>query len=204
MTGIGFRRFAAGALAAAALAAGAQQLYRWTDASGRVHYSTTPPPPGAKDVQKRAAPAAAAEPQTGGPLPFALQQAVKDFPITLYTTPGCEACAEARKLLNARGIPFKEVSVVEDAQIEELKQAVGSNSVPAMIVGRTVLRGFEEGGYHRALDAAGYPKTGVLPPRNQPEPAPGQPAPAQVEPLQSPAGSGPYSPERIPPAPARR
>ncbi len=197
------RPMIAALLCVAAFAASAQ-TYRWTDASGRVHYTNTPPPPGARDVQKHGKPAtpAATDPDAAGQ-PFALQQAMKNFPITLYSTPGCEACGEARKLLNARGIPFKEVSIVEDSQIEELKKAVGSNSVPAMVVGRTVQKGFEEGAYHRVLDAAGYPKTGVLAPRNQGEPAPVQPGAAPVEPVAEPAPAGPYSTENLAPPPKR-
>ena len=169
-------------LCAAAYSAGAQ-MYRWTDEKGGVHFSSTPPPPGARNVQKKGA--AGAEPATGAAsgaaLPFSVQQAQKDFPVTLYTTPGCEGCDAARKLLNHRSIPFKEVSVTEDAQIDELKAAAGANSVPTMIVGRVVQRGFEEGVYNRALDAAGYPRAGVLPPRNQA--APGQAQPAAEKPL---------------------
>lgn len=178
-------------LCAAAFAASAQ-MYRWTDEKGRVHFSSTPPPAGAKGVQKKDAPGAAA----GAPaaaLPFAVQQAQKDFPITLYTTPGCEGCDAARKLLNDRGLPFKEVSVTEDAQIEELKAAAGANSVPTMIVGRSAQRGFEDGAYNRTLDAAGYPRAGILPPRRQAAPSQVQPAAETPQPLTPGSPRGPYA-----------
>lgn len=158
-------------LAGVSATAGAQ-LYRWTDEKGKVHFGDTPPPTSAREVQKKAAvrggdaktaPGTAAE-------PFVLQQARRDYPITLYSTPGCEACDLARQLLNGRGLPFREVSVTTDQQIAELTNAVGSNSVPAMVVGPTVVKGFEEGAYQRALDAAGYPKPGMLPARAQAEP----------------------------------
>jgi uncharacterized protein DUF4124 len=55
------RIFIAAVLALAAFAASAQ-MYRWTDASGRVHYTSTPPPPGAKEVQKKARPSKKAPP----------------------------------------------------------------------------------------------------------------------------------------------
>jgi glutaredoxin len=175
------------ALALAASAAFAQ-IYRWTDEKGKVHITDTPPPPGAKDVQKPRGPAAA---QSDATEPYALRMARKNAPVILYSTPGCEPCSAARKLLNARGVPFKEVSVVDDKQIEELKKAVGSNAVPSLVVGSTVQQGFEEATYHGILDAAGYPKTGVLPPRAQEEPkaaAPEAEAPAEEAP------TGPYAP----------
>lgn len=183
-------------LCAAAFAASAQ-MYRWTDEKGRVHFSSTPPPAGAKGVQKKDAPGPAPAASTGAggaALPFSVQQAQKDFPITLYTTPGCEGCDAARNLLNNRGLPFKEVSVIEDAQIEELKAAAGANSVPTMIVGRSVQKGFEEGSYNRTLDAAGYPRAGILPPRRQAAPSQVQPAAEAPQPLITPASPrGPYA-----------
>ena len=173
----------------------AQQVYRWTDEKGRVHITDTPPPPGAKSVQRSRTPSGAAG-EAGES--YALQAARKNAPVTLYSQPDCDACDRARKLLNARGVPFKEVSVLTEKHVEEMKQAGGGNTVPVLIVGGTVQQGFEEGTYHSMLDAGGYPKTGVLPPRTQAEPKPPAQAeapkdkPAAAEP--EPAASGPYAP----------
>jgi glutaredoxin len=187
------------ALCLATFAASAQ-VYRWTDEKGRVHVTDTPPPASAKNVRKSGdQPPAAASPASPAE-PFILQQARASYPITLYTTPGCEACAEARKLLNARGLPFKEVSVADDAQLQELKKVAGSASVPALIVGSTVQRGYEPNLYHGMLDAAGYPKTGLLAPRNQAEPAPpAAPGAPEVKPVEeSERATGPYAPGALP------
>ena len=180
------------AIALAAVNAAAQQLYRWTDEKGRVHVTDTPPPAGAKDARtvgggggSSAAPAANE--------PFAVQAARKNNPVTLYSTRGCEACDAARSLLNERAVPFREISVNDEKELEELKKVVGSNSVPALIVGSFVQRGFEPGAYHRALDAAGYPKTGMLPPRSQGEPQTGAP-PAEAPAAEGEAPRGPYAP----------
>lgn len=170
-------------LCLATLSAGAQ-LYRWTDAAGTPHFTDTLPPASARDVQKQNIPAFAPGE------PFVLRQARDNFPISLYTTPGCAPCADARQLLNARGIPFTEVRVTQH-NLAELKNAVGSETVPALVVGSTVQKGFEEGLYQRTLDAAGYPKPGVLPPRSQTEPKPDQP---QAE--EAPPALGPYAPPR--------
>ncbi|HYN12718.1 MAG TPA: glutaredoxin family protein [Burkholderiales bacterium] len=140
-----------------AASAPAQSLYRWTDEKGRVHFTDTLPPAGAKGIQKRA-PSSGAASQGAGTEPYALQVARKNHPVTLYSTPGCQGCAEARKLLNVRGVPFKEVSVSSEQQIEDLKKAVGANAVPSLIVGSQVQQGFDEAAYHSALDIAGYPK----------------------------------------------
>lgn len=193
------------ALCVVALSASAE-LYRWTDEKGRVHVTDTPPPPSAKGVKKtgpQGAPAESAAPQSSGPEPFALQQARKNFPVTLYTVPDCEACTAARGLLNKRGIPFKEVSVTEAAVQDEFKKTIGGNTVPAMLVGSTVQKGFEESSYQRLLDAAGYPPMGALPARNQAEPSPPAPGLPKVEPVPPETPPGPYSPG-APPQPTSK
>ena len=110
------------ALLGAAFAAQAQ-LYRWTDAQGRVHVTDTPPPPSAKNVRSRSTDVA---PASGAGEPYALQLAVKNHPVKLYTAPDCAPCGTARTLLNARGVPFSEVSVIDERQAEELKKKSAS------------------------------------------------------------------------------
>ena len=196
----------AAALLLLALAAGAtqaQQLYRWTDEKGRVHITDTPPPPGARGVKKQRAVGGAAEAQT----PYQLSQAMKDFPVVLYTSPSCkEPCAMARSSLNKRAVPFKEVLVWDDQTNEELKRVSGANDVPTLLVGRSVQRGFGQAAYDALLDSARYPRAGLLPARSQaapPVPEGYQPPEAQAkaptaEPVapepEEEAPRGPYAP----------
>jgi len=138
------------------------QMYRWVDGSGKVHYSDRAPASDAKNVQKQSVSAA---PGSSAGLPYALQQAVKSFPVTLYTSEACrDTCAQARELLNKRGVPYSEVTVADEVDIEKLKQLSGASVVPVMTVGREVYKGFEGGIYKAALDTAGYPASSVLPP----------------------------------------
>jgi glutaredoxin len=178
------------------------QLYRWTDEQGRVHVTDTPPPASAKNVQKKAAPAASAPSQA--PVPYELAQAMKEFPVTLYTAPHCKApCAHAREALNKRGVPFKEIQIWDNESIEELTRVSGGSDVPTLVVGRSVHRGFEQSGYDALLDSARYPKAGVLPERTQAAPPPpaGYTAPGErpAQPLQEPESpKGPYAPKPPP------
>src|SRR5688572_8581089 len=164
-------RFAFVVLLVFASAAVAQQLYRWTDESGRVHITDTPPPASARGVQRAgpAAPSGAAEPQQ----PYEVSLAAKDYPVTLYTSPSCKgSCDAARALLNKRAVPFREVQVWDERSNEELKRVSGANDVPTLVVGRSVHRGYEPTAYQALLDSARYPRTGLLPPRSQPAPPP--------------------------------
>lgn len=139
--------------------AGAQQLYRWVDKDGRVHYTQTPPPRGAaKSVQPRnlgsGSVMESSEPS------YVLQQAMKNFPVTLYTAPSCkEGCPETRELLAKRGVPYREVNVVDQRTSDALKKATGDNKVPALIVGSQVQVGYVPQVIQGLLDSAGYPRT---------------------------------------------
>jgi glutaredoxin len=190
------------ALLGAACAAGAQQLYRWIDHQGRVHVTDTPPPPAARAAQTQTITPGSPAPAPGESLPYAVQLAAKDSPVTLYTAPDCAPCGAARSLLNARGVPFREVLVADEPQQQELQKAVGALAVPSIIVGGSVQKGFEEGAYHGLLDIAGYPKTGAAPARSQAEPKPAPPPAAAATEEAQPkpdeaaeaASSGPYAP----------
>jgi glutaredoxin len=187
----------------AAATAAAQQLYRWTDEKGRVHITDTPPPPSAKGVQKKAYQSGGTATESG-PTPYELSAAMKEYPVTLYTSPVCkEPCAEARAALNKRGVPFKEVQVWEAAGNEELQKVSGANQVPTLVVGRSVHKGFDQAAYDALLDSARYPRAGILPARAQAAPAlpegyipPGERAKAEpVKPeAEEPPPPGPYAP----------
>ncbi len=140
----------------ASLAAGAQStLYRWVDKDGRVHFTDTPPPGDAKGAtQKRFGQAADEQ-----PLPFATQTAMKRSPVMLWVAPNCEPCTQGRQLLSTRGVPFSERDVQANVETQAAFKAVsGDLNVPVLEVGGNRIKGFEEGQWSAALDAAGYPR----------------------------------------------
>ncbi|HEX3097617.1 MAG TPA: glutaredoxin family protein [Usitatibacter sp.] len=156
-------RHIAGAVLAAALAASltiqAQtNVYRWTDKDGKIHFSDTPPPEEAKSVsQKRMGGGYVDQEQ----LPYATQVAMKRNPVTLYVGTQCgDPCASGRDLLANRGVPFTERNAQSSAaENEALRKASGGLEVPFLLVGESKLKGYDEGSWNAALDAAGYPRT---------------------------------------------
>jgi len=157
------------------------QMYRWVDDDGKVHYSDRAPSSGAKNVQKQSLAAAQG---SSTPLPYALQQAVRNFPVTLYVSKACaDACTQARELLNKRGVPYSEVTVADAGDLAQLKKLSGGNMVPVMTVGREVHTGFDSGAYIAALDSAAYPASSLLPPGVQAR----QPV---TKPVQKPTAAG--------------
>lgn len=189
-----------------AAAVSAQQMYRWTDQNGRVHVTDTPPPASAKGVQKQRAsvPAAAAPGDGAHQTSYELQLAMKDYPVSLYTSPMCkEPCQRARDHLNKRGVPFREIQVWDVDSNEQLKRISGSSEVPTVVVGSSVQKGYGVSAFDELLDSARYPKAGFVKPRAQAAPATpeGYTPPSDVEPLKAqpvappePVQRGPYSP----------
>lgn len=178
----------------------AAQVYKWKDAKGVTHFSDQPPPPAARPASKvelKSYPAGAAAPA----LPFELAEAVKNHPVTLYTTGQCEACDQGRAMLQARGIPLTEKTVDSAADQAALQQAGGGNQLPLLLVGRNKLTGYERGAWDAALAAASYPAQRMLPSSYQAARAtPAAPRPAVLtNPGAAPAAASESPPERLPP-----
>ena len=172
----------AAALMLAAGAAHAGQLYKWVDRDGQVNYTDQPPPPEARSAERKRL---GDTPGTQG-VPFALQEAMRKFPVVMYTATDCgDGCKQASAYLAKRGIPHDERDARDAAAAEKLSALTGGKlEVPVMTVGSNVVRGYEEGAWARALDAAGYPSSAVVANAKQlaakPQPA-AAPAPAGGE-----------------------
>lgn len=185
---------ASAVLAALALlstgAAHGQGMYRWVDKDGKVHYSDKKPAEKPKNLEQRQVRGSVVETTVPG---YALQEAMKANPVSLYTAPECkEACESARALLNKRGVPFKEISVTDNQMRDELIKVGGAAEVPLMLVGGSKHKGFEAGAYTSALDQAGYPSGTVS--GRVPAAAPTREAPSQAK-KSEPAKSGDSAPK---------
>lgn len=141
--------------------------------------------------------AAAAKPAaTGKPLP-----AVK-----LYVNSACgEPCNGARQVLNQHKVRFESIAVEDAAGIEALRKLSGEATVPVMVVGENVMRGFDAARYEIALAQNGYVLGSAQPqgpdpaalagPRGRYAPPPGE-APVQAGRYATPTGEAPAQPGR--------
>lgn len=159
----------------------AAQVYKWTDAQGRTHYSDIPPLDAKNLTQKNAA----GNIVETDALPFETKLAIEKNPVVLFSYKECgDPCAEAEAYMKSRGIPYTLKNREEDKA--ELKSLTGDTQVPALIIGKQKAKvGFEQGGWSSALDAAGYPKSNPLKNLNK-----------------SPAKAAPKAPPAAPAAPA--
>lgn len=148
----------------------AAEVFKWTDPSGRVHYSDRPPPSNAREIERRKA-TDSFNMQTVNEMPYAVRQAAQKHPVTLFSFDICgDPCKQAEALLNHRGVPYTLKNREEDKEV--LKQLTGDNQVPVLVVGRQPpLKGFESGAWHHLLDLAGYPRSNPLAGLRNPKPA---------------------------------
>ena len=155
------------------------QMFKWTDARGVVHFSDQPPPAGSdRKVEQKAFGGSAGR----GQLPYALAEAARKSPVVLYTTPACTACDQGRTMLQQRGIPFAEQTVVTNEDQAKLAEAGGAGQVPLLLVGGAKRIGFDAGSWTDALNDAAYPKQKMLPASYQnPLAESAAPAPAAAE-----------------------
>ena len=65
--------------------------------------------------------------------------------VVLYTTPICGYCAAAKRLLDARGVPYREIDVLMDpAMRAEMGARSGRRTVPQIFIGDTHVGGFDD------------------------------------------------------------
>ncbi len=138
----------------------AQTIYRSVDADGRVVFSDKPP-----IIAKKTQAIDSAQPtfNVGPALPFALQQVVDQYPVTLYTTKDCAPCDSGRNWLQRHSIPFTEKTVNTNEDIAALQRLSGQVSMPFLTVGLQHLKGYSESEWTQYIHAAGYPDSSQLP-----------------------------------------
>ena len=67
-----------------------------------------------------------------------------DETVVVYSTPTCPHCRAAKDFLAAAGIAFDEINVMEDIEgREDLIERTGQLVVPVIVVGETVVQGFD-------------------------------------------------------------
>ncbi|ELX10452.1 putative glutaredoxin [Janthinobacterium sp. HH01] len=167
------------------------QVYKWVDGKGVTHYSDQPPPPSTPtktkvEVKSFSTGVASVE------LPQELADAVRNRPVTLYTTAQCDGCSNGRAMLMARGIPFHEKTITSVDDQLALKKAGGNGQLPLLLVGRSKLTGFQQNSWDVLLSDAGYPLEKRLPPNYQ------YPAPVSAAPPPSPVPEAPRPVEELP------
>lgn len=137
------------------------EIYRWTDARGRTHFSDSPPA-GQKartvSVQEntlQTVPAPRSAPaSTRGPA----ARPVRDLPkVVIYTASWCGYCKAAKALMQRRHVPYAEYDIETSREGSRDFQQLGGDGVPLTLVGRTRIQGFDADYFNSVLNEAGFP-----------------------------------------------
>jgi glutaredoxin len=150
-----FRWFVAVVVVASCSVAQAQKVYRWVDKDGNVTYHDQPPRADGQQVEERKL----RVPRDAAADALSADDPAAKAPVVLYSVPQCSSCDAARAHLQKRKIPFSEKNVDADrAAQDELRKRSGSLSVPTIMVGEKVMKGYIDSLLDGELDAAGYAK----------------------------------------------
>jgi len=149
-----------GLLAALAAPAIGAEMYRWVDDKGVVNYTPYPPPANIKKVETKRLGGNTVQTSEGS---YSLQQATKNFPVTLYATECGELCNSARAHLKKRGIPYNEKNPTDAKEVDEFKKISGGGmEIPLLIVGSLkTIKGYLASDWDATFDQAGYPSTAI-------------------------------------------
>ena len=65
--------------------------------------------------------------------------------VVIYTTPDCPYCADAKELLNKKGIKYEEIQVDKDAnKLAEMMKLSKRRSVPQIFINNESIGGFDD------------------------------------------------------------
>lgn len=131
-------------------------IYRWTDADGKVHFSDTPPEDGQREpaqvevVNPEPLNAVAMpEPRPEKPASTRASVASGGEKVVMYATEWCPYCRKARRYFRKNRIPFVEYDVEKsERRMREFKR-LGGTGYPLILIGKRKMQGFSAEGFER-------------------------------------------------------
>lgn len=76
--------------------------------------------------------------------------------VTIYSTPTCPYCKQAKEFFKENSVDFTDHNVAEDsAKAQEMQEKSGQLGVPVIDIGGKILVGFDKGAIEAALKDAG-------------------------------------------------
>lgn len=111
------------------------EVYRWTDAAGKLHFSDRKPE-GTGQVEAF---------RGEGPLSIVDSPPAATAPekLRMFVTQWCPTCKKAKAWLRQRGTPFEELDVETSAQAKAEYDRAGGRAVPLILLGRERMTGFD-------------------------------------------------------------
>jgi len=121
------------------------EIYKWTDANGKVHFSDKPPANKnveTIDEQRLASRASSYTQAEIKILPTDSSAYQKNQKLIMYTTSSCGYCAKAREYFAKQRIPFKEKNIETSEKYHRQFKKIGGKGVPVILWGKNKMNGF--------------------------------------------------------------
>ena len=137
MSRIGMLVFIAGVMAAGAAWS---EIYRWTDANGKVHFSDKPSVEhSSKTVKLRI--------NTYQSVSYKTSSVDVGRKVVMYSASWCGVCKRAKRYFHKQGIPFAEYDVEKSSKGKSEYRKLGARGVPVILVGNRRMDGFSVEGF---------------------------------------------------------
>ena len=131
----------------------AGDVYKWTDADGRVYFGDRPPEGAAVQeiaIRSSNGPADVARAVDGNSV---------DRGVTVFSAVWCGVCKQAKNHLKARGVSFTEYDIETNSHGKAEFKRLGGRGVPLILVGAQRMSGFSSDRLDKMLKDVGLLKT---------------------------------------------
>jgi len=124
------------------------EIYKWTDAAGKAHFSGSKPTNPASIENRNDLKAKFQQ-----PLPAGNKAKAAAPQVDLYVTSWCPYCKKAIAYLRKNNIAFNAHDIEQDLDAATRKKALdpGYSGIPLAVINGTAIRGFDESTYQAAL-----------------------------------------------------
>lgn len=121
------------------------EIYQWTDANGKVHFSDEP---NEKHHAKKIVPKVNTYEHIKYESPSTSESATSRK-VVMYSTQGCGYCKKARTYFRKNGIAFVEYDIEKSKKARRRYDNFGGRGVPVIFVGKRRLNGFNVASFDR-------------------------------------------------------
>jgi len=123
-------------------AVAAAEIYKWTDADNKVHFSDRKPSDAkAEQVQVRVNSYTNVTYQLA-PRTADAGTAKTKKDVVMYSTQWCGYCKQARSYFAQNSIPYTDYDIEQSAEAKQNYDAIGGRGVPIIFVGQSRMNGF--------------------------------------------------------------
>ncbi len=120
----------------------ADEIYKWVDENGKVHFSDTKPE--SEAVEK-------IDIQVNTYTNVSFDSSIFDVgpEVVMYSTTWCGYCKKAKRYFEKNNIAYKELDIEKSSAAAAAYKKLGARGVPVILVGDKRMNGFSEQGFKK-------------------------------------------------------